>query len=52
MRIKWSCDVDCIIDENWIPWGTREAVGTRHWHEVATHAHTLGECLIPCLFIN
>jgi hypothetical protein len=27
MRIKWSCDVSCIVDKNWIPGGTGEVVG-------------------------
>jgi len=27
MRIKWRCDVGCIVDKNWIPGGTGEAMG-------------------------
>ena len=51
MRIKWSCDVGCIVDKNWIPGGTEEAVGTGQLHGVEAHAHTLGRCIAPCLLI-
>jgi hypothetical protein len=50
MRIKWSCDVGCIVDKNWISSGTREAVGIGQLHGVAAHAHALGRCITPCLF--
>jgi len=50
MRIKWSYDVSCIVDKNYIPGSIGEAMGIEQLHEVATHAYTLGRCIAPCLF--
>jgi hypothetical protein len=51
MRIKWRCDIGCIIDKNWIPSGTEEAVGTGQLHGVAARAPILGRWFIT-LFCN
>jgi len=51
MRIKWSCDVGYIVDKNWIPSGTGEAVGIGRLHRVAAHVHALDKCITPCFLI-
>jgi hypothetical protein len=51
MKIKWRCDVSCIVDKNWIPSGTREAVGIGQLHGVAACAYILGRWFIT-LFYN
>jgi hypothetical protein len=50
MRIKWICDVGCIVDKNWIPGGTRGAVGTGQLHGVTARAYTPDRCIAPYLF--
>jgi hypothetical protein len=51
MRIKWRCDVGCIVDKNWIPGCTGEAVGIGQLHGVAARAPILGRWFIT-LFYN
>jgi hypothetical protein len=50
--VEWELNEDgCIVDKNWIPGGTEEAVGTGQLHGVAAYAPILGRWFIT-LFCN
>ena len=55
-EFKWSHNAGCIIDDNWIPDGIREAMGTGHQHETTTRTQAPGRCLasypICKIFLN